>query len=330
MKVLVAIVTLILTTGCLYAQVSNVRVQQRTDGNFMVDIYYDFSNPDGYDTRIMFLASDDNGTTWDLVCASLTGDVGEGITPSTDKHIVWDFYADNPNMSGSQFKVCVLYSFYSTMTGNDGTVYKTVKIDDQWWMAENLRETQYRDGTSIKEIADSFYWPLGYSGRCAYDNVESNADTYGYLYNWYACDDDHQIAPPGWHMPTDSDWKELERSLGMSESNVNATYRPGSREGSKLAGRADLWWGGGLLETDANFDVSGFCAVPGGYRNYDYEGDFTQKNYKARFWTASEEDEIHIYDPSYAWYRGLDHTNAYLHRSYTYKEHGFSIRLVKD
>ena len=62
-------------------------------------------------------------------------------------------------------------------------------------------------------------------------------------------------------MPTDSDWKELERSLGMSESNVNATYRPDSREGSKLAGRADLWWGGGLLETDANFDVSGFCAV---------------------------------------------------------------------
>ena len=51
---------------------------------------------------------------------------------------------------------------------------------------------------------------------CAYDNNQNNADIYGYLYNWHAAHDNRQIAPEGWHVPTDQDWKELEMSLGMS------------------------------------------------------------------------------------------------------------------
>jgi parallel beta-helix repeat protein len=87
--------------------VENVHFTQRTDGSLLVDIYYDVTTAGGLPLEVTVEASDDNGLTWDLPCSSLTGDVGEYIYEGTDKHVVWDFYGDNPNISGSNFKVRV-------------------------------------------------------------------------------------------------------------------------------------------------------------------------------------------------------------------------------
>ena len=38
---------------------------------------------------------------------------------------------------------------------------------------------------------------------------ESNADTYGYLYNWFAVKDNRNICPENWHVPTEKDWATL-------------------------------------------------------------------------------------------------------------------------
>ena len=330
MKLLVTVLTLILTVGCLYAQVSNVRVQQRTDGTFNVDIYYDFSNPNGYDTEIAVMASGDNGATWELACSSSnqTGDVGEDISAGTDKHIVWDFYADNPNTSGSQFKVRVLYYFYDTMTGNDDTVYKTVKIGNQWWMAENLRETKYNDATTIEVETNDAAWKyageLQYARRCVYDDNESNAANYGYLYNWFVVGpaNTHEIAPTGWHVPTDGDWKALEIALGMSESDANSHNFRGTNQGSKMAGRADLWQDN-TIELDANFGASRFTAVPGGFRSGSF-GYFLNKGRDCTFWSIS------LSDDNTAWMRSLIYDRTDIYRYHNYFTSGFSIRLVKD
>ena len=59
--------------------------------------------------------------------------------------------------------------------GNDGQKYKTVKIGTQVWLAENLAETKYRDGSSIPNVTDNTAWAALTTGaRCAYNNDETN------------------------------------------------------------------------------------------------------------------------------------------------------------
>lgn len=94
---------------------------------------------------------------------------------------VLDYLTDNLTMntsSASGFSVRLIKddSVLSPMTGNDGRVYKTVKIGTQVWMAENLLETKYRDGSSIDNVTDNSAWSALVTGaRCAYNNVELHA-----------------------------------------------------------------------------------------------------------------------------------------------------------
>ena len=66
------------------------------------------------------------------------------------------------------------------VTDIDGNVYHTVKIGNQWWMAENLKVTHYRNGDPIPNVTGDSEWThLETGAYCAYDNKKSNADTYG-------------------------------------------------------------------------------------------------------------------------------------------------------
>ena len=59
--------------------------------------------------------------------------------------------------------------------GNDGKVYRTVKIGTQVWLADNLCETKYRNGDTIPEVTDNSAWAALETGAlCAYDNDWSN------------------------------------------------------------------------------------------------------------------------------------------------------------
>jgi hypothetical protein len=85
-----------------------------------------------------------------------------------------------------------------TMTDIDGNVYKTIKIGNQVWMAENLKVTRYRNGDPIPKVTNNSKWNNLKSGAyCIYNNDNANISTYGLLYNWYAVDDSRNIAPEG-------------------------------------------------------------------------------------------------------------------------------------
>jgi len=63
-----------------------------------------------------------------------------------------------------------------TYTGNDGKVYKTISIDGVEWLADNLTETKYRNGTLIPEVTIDASWAALTTGAlCAYNNDWSNA-----------------------------------------------------------------------------------------------------------------------------------------------------------
>ncbi len=108
----------------------------------------------------------------------------------------------------------------------DGKTYKTVKIGNQVWMADNL--------AYMPSIGN--YW--------AYDDDNSNVAKYGYLYDWETA---KNVCPSGWHLPSDEEWTTLTDYLGKDA-------------GTKMKSTSG-WKGNGNGTNE-----SGFSGLPGGVR----------------------------------------------------------------
>ena len=221
----------------------------------------------------------------------------------------------------------IRYFYYITaskiVTDIDGNVYQTVQIGDQLWMAENLKVTHYRNGDPIPHVTDNGDWcNLSTGAYCVYNNDPVNADTYGNLYNWFAVGDSRNIAPEGWHVPTDEEIMELEMALGMSQEEAHSGGYRGTNEGSKLAGRADLW-SDGALKDNAEFGTSGFSALPSGYRAYVI-GNFHNIGNHSYFFSSTEAISNSVR------YRELTYLRTTIYRINGDKRVGFSVRCVKD
>ncbi len=78
--------------------VSNVVVQQRDDGSYIVDISYDLADADGDIMLVSIRASDDEGESWDYVIAFVAGDIDYDIVSGNGKQVTWDFAADHPEV----------------------------------------------------------------------------------------------------------------------------------------------------------------------------------------------------------------------------------------
>jgi len=149
----------------------------------------------------------------------------------------------------------------------------------------------------------------------------ANVATYGRLYNWYAVDDSRKIAPEGWHVPTDEEWKQLELYLGMSQTDADdqGGWR-GTDEGGKLKESGTTHW---ISPNTGATNESGFSALPGGLRRYN--GDYhSSLGIDAYFWPSTESGA------GQAWWRGLSCSSPKVYRSFSVKLNGFSVRCVRD
>jgi uncharacterized protein (TIGR02145 family) len=211
----------------------------------------------------------------------------------------------------------------------DGNVYNAVSIGNQVWMAANLKTTKYRNGNPIgtttpatldisAESSPKYQW--------AYGGNEINVDTYGRLYTWYAVTDTRNICPSGWHVPTDAEWTTLENYLIANGFNYDGTTT-GNKIAKALAS-ASGWNAstnsGAVGNTDYPLkrNVSGFTALPGGYRNFN--GTFALSGNLGFWWSATQNDA------SNAWARDLNSSNSFVTRNQHNKKYGFSVRCIRD
>jgi len=224
---------------------------------------------------------------------------------------------------------------FETMDGAiidiDGNEYFTVIIGAQEWMAENLKTTHYADGTELVDGTGAGDISGDYTTKYYfnYADDESNADTYGKLYTWAAVMNGaassdviqsgvQGVCPDGWHMPSDSAWKELEIHLGMSQSDADDIGNRGTDEGEKLKEIGTTHW----VSNNNATNESGFTALPGGSR-YD-NGSFNGIGYNAYFWSTTENSTYN------AWYRKLGFDYSSIIRYANEKESGHSVRCIKD
>lgn len=215
-----------------------------------------------------------------------------------------------------------------TVTDIDGNIYKTVKIGNQWWMAENLKVKRYRDSTLVRLIeVDSVWSGDTIGGYCPFGNDTSgniNHQVYGYLYNWYALNNSSGIAPAGWHVPTDEEWKALERELGMNASEADNSGWRGTDEGDKLKIEAPQGW---TQYADVwGTNGSGFTARACACRLFDGR-QADDGLFKTGFWWSAT---TYASTNNESWYRYLDYKKAAVFRSTCSKNYGFSIRCVKN
>lgn len=196
------------------------------------------------------------------------------------------------------------------VTDADGNVYNTVQIGTQTWMAENLRTTKYRDGTSIPNVTDDTEWSnLSTPGYCWYDNdKQAYGNSYGALYNWHAVNTGN-LCPAGWHVPSDAEFVTLTDYLGGE-----------LLAGAKLNENDSTYWIG---RDSVATNSTGFSARPGGYRNENI-GNFALIKTHGFWWSSKN------YSTTGGWMRSIEHQKSIFHRAQHSRQRGFSVRCLKD
>lgn len=201
-----------------------------------------------------------------------------------------------------------------TITDIDGNFYNTVLIGNQCWMKENLKVTNYLDGTAIENPLTDLDWQNNTNGGYAwYNNDISWKDPYGALYNWYAVNNSSGLCPSGWHVPTDTEWVDLIFYLDI--------YTAGGKlKSTRTEPDAHPRWN---IPNYGATNESGFSSFPGGNRSED--GTFRLLGSSCGFWSSSTEN-----GSIFAWHRSWFSNSDETSRDYSPKQYGSSIRCIKD
>ena len=186
----------------------------------------------------------------------------------------------------------------------DGQVYTMIEIGGVQWMAENLR----------------------YNAPGSFINPNNPNASYGRLYDWPTLMNGDTssnsnpstvqgICPDGWHLPSDEEWKQLEKSLGMDDNDLNGIGWRGTDQGNQLKSTVD--W----ADNGNGSNSSGFNAYPAGRHWNAYSNIGTY----ALFWTATE------FSSTQAWFHYLHKTETGVYRSmFSKTAYALSCRCVKN
>lgn len=182
----------------------------------------------------------------------------------------------------------------------DGKKYKTVKIGDQTWMAENLN------------------YKMEYS--YCYEEEEANCAKYGRLYLWFAA---LEACPAGWHLPSKEEIEELLKTVGAEQTVIekHITWIGAAKKLKSAKG-----WKKHKDKKGNGKDAFGFTALPaGGMReDMDHNVSYFNQGTDAYFWSSTEYGEFCAY------YMRLGNRNGNGSLPSFSRFDGFSVRCLKD
>ena len=213
---------------------------------------------------------------------------------------------------------------YGTLTDDrDGQVYKTVKIGEQWWMAENLNYAYLQPTDSLD------------SSSFCYKDSAAYCEKYGRLYLWSAAMDSaalystngegcgfsascspefpvQGVCPVGWHVPSKDEWDTLYRAT-YPNGYYDPSYNEHDYEGEMLISGRDRF---GFNAIDVG---AGWAGNWTGYTSPIYSD-----NKVMRFWSST----IHPWRPDTSAYILPLRDNYYEDEAFKYDF--LSVRCIKD
>jgi len=202
--------------------------------------------------------------------------------------------------------------------------YESVRIGNQEWMTRNVDVDRFRNGDLIPHVESDEEWEearrKGQPAWCYYNNDPENGKKYGKLYNWFAVSDPRGLAPEGFHVPTDKEWKILVEFLGGKDI--------AGRKMKSVEGWEDWMSEDGETIHSINGDnSSGFNAIQGKHRDRfgNYYWIFLGS---AVFWSSTVvHDHWWEYDIRC---RILYNDKDHISRGYIEASCGASLRCLKD
>ncbi|MCE3229447.1 MAG: hypothetical protein K0S32_3998 [Bacteroidetes bacterium] len=171
-------------------------------------------------------------------------------------------------MRTKSFLVSLIVTLCVNVKAQDTAVIRTLI-----WSSKNLNVVTFRNGDTIPQASSDKAWKeAGEKGKpawCYYNNDPKNGEKYGKLYNWHAVNDQRGLAPEGWHIASQKEWKELIGYLGGEGEGKAASRLKSSTE-----------WEPPVSTTNK----TNFAALPVGVR--DRDGVFSQQQ-SALWWTST-------------------------------------------
>ena len=239
-------------------------------------------------------------------------------------------------LEGEEAEEVLAFSCGSDFTDDreGGITYGTVEINNQCWMAENLKYLPAVSGTSTNSTTEPHYYVYDYNGTdVEAAKSEANYGTYGVLYNWPAAMAGESsstlnpsgvqgVCPAGWHLPSPAEWDQLTDYLV-----ANSGYWCGENSSNiaKALASTSEW---NTHSTDcrvgndqASNNASGFTALPAGYFAVT---NFAGISALAGFWSSEEGTSTH------STYRFFFNSNVNVLGAGIFKERGYSVRCIKD
>jgi uncharacterized protein (TIGR02145 family) len=186
----------------------------------------------------------------------------------------------------------------------DGNIYPVTKINNQTWMAENLRTTRFWSGTEIPYVSS----PPEFTSKSTPAYCGSPATNFGLLYNWYAVSND-SICPVGWHVPYSDEFRILRDYAGGE-----------SVAGKKLKINGEAYWIAGARDNtnDYNFNAKGSGMISPAHDKMQLLGQ------NGDYWTK---DRSGYYSP--IWYVTYNSDEFLLAANFPHN-YGLSVRCIKN